>query len=102
MKNYRGDFKKYLIDLAKRQPSPGGGSAICLMFCLGVSLMEKAINYSVALKPKIDKDKQHNKKLKKALAELGKLSKKIYPYIDRDSYLFNEAMNQKGKKGLCA
>ena len=100
MKNYRKDFRVYLADLARRRPSPGGGSAVCLIFCLGISLMEKSINYSIMLKPKTPKDKNCNKRLKGQLLRLQKLSKKVYPCIDKDSYLFNKIMKAKGKKRL--
>ena len=46
MKSYRKDFKNYLNDLGKAKPAPGGGSAVCLIFCTGLSLIAKAINYS--------------------------------------------------------
>ena len=91
MKNYRKKFKNYLDDLAAHRPSPGGGSAVCLFFCTGASLVEKAIAFSVSSKTK-------NKRLNKAFNEINKLSKKIYPYIDQDGYLFNKIMSSNGKK----
>ncbi len=89
MKGYRKDFKSYLNDLGKREPAPGGGSAVCLAFCIGVSLIEKAINYS--LRPK-------DKKLKTALIRLISLRKKIYLYIDKDAQLFAKIMSSRGRK----
>lgn len=100
MSSYKKDFKKYLADLPKRQPSPGGGSAVCLMFCLGISLMDKAINYSIVKKAKTAKEKAQNIKLKKSKASLESLSRKVYPYIDKDSQLFGKIMAAKGKKRL--
>ncbi|MCK5394122.1 MAG: cyclodeaminase/cyclohydrolase family protein, partial [Candidatus Omnitrophica bacterium] len=50
MKKYKSNFKDYIHDLGKREPSPGGGSAVCVAFCMGASLMEKAVNYSLNLK----------------------------------------------------
>jgi len=91
MKNYRGKFKNYLDDLADRKPSPGGGSAVCLFFCAGASLIEKAIVFSISSKTKA-------KNLDKALKDLKKLRKSIYPCIDQDGYLFNKIMNSNGKK----
>ena len=79
MKYYKGKFKNYLDDLGKRIPSPGGGSAVCLAFCMGISLIEKAINYSLILKAKDLKSKNKNKKLKDTLVKLVKLKKRIYP-----------------------
>lgn len=98
MKYYKGKFKDYLNDLGKRKPSPGGGSAVCLIFCTGISLIEKAINYSLILSPKSPSDKSKNKKLKSTLAKLDKLRKRVYSYIDRDGYLFNKIMSSKGQR----
>jgi len=86
MKSYKAKFKVYLDDLAKRKPSPGGGSAVCLSFCLGLSLIEKAINYS------------HPTNYKKAIATLSSLRKKIYPYIDKDAQIFAKIMASSGAK----
>jgi len=91
MISYSKKFKKYLDDLAKHKPSPGGGSAVCVVFCLGVSLIEKAINYSFSN----DKDK---KKLNRALEKLRILRGNIYSCIDKDGYFFNKIMQNKGKK----
>jgi len=98
MKGYRKNFKAYLDDLGRRAPSPGGGSAICLVFCMGSSLIEKAINYSLLVKLKGRKEKERNRKLKDTALKIVKLRTKIYPYIDRDSYLFEKIMSTKGKK----
>ena len=86
MKNYRTSFKEYLDDLRKRKPSPGGGSAIALIFCTGLSLIEKAINFSDPAKSK------------KQLKKLQALSKKIYPNIDKDSLIFAKIINSKATK----
>ena len=88
MKSYRRNFKGYLADLAKKIPAPGGGSAICLSFCLGVSLIEKAINYSL----------NKEKKLSRYLNKLRDLKAKIYPFIDLDGKLFEQILGAKGKK----
>ena len=98
VKNYRKNFKLYLGDLAKRKPSPGGGRAVCLIFCTGVSLIEKAMNYSLVIKPKNLQAREKNKKLKKSLSNLDKLRRKIYPYIDKDAYIFQKIMDTKGKE----
>ncbi|MCF7908842.1 MAG: cyclodeaminase/cyclohydrolase family protein [Candidatus Omnitrophica bacterium] len=88
MKTYRAKFKTYLNDLGKRKPSPGGGSAVSLAFCLGVSLIEKAINYS------------DPKKFKKQIIILKNLRNKAYIYVDKDAYLFEKIMNSKGARRL--
>jgi formiminotetrahydrofolate cyclodeaminase len=83
---YRTGFKRYLDDLGKRNASAGGGSAACLIFCSGASLIEKAINFSPPFK------------FKKQLRELQALRRRIFPYIDRDGVIFAEIMRSKGKK----
>ena len=86
MNSYRMSFKKYLDDLSKRKPTPGGGSAICLIFCTGVSLIEKAISFSSFAD------------FKKQLKKFQILRKRIYPYIDKDGYIFAKIMKSRGKK----
>jgi len=87
MKVYKTKFKGYLDDLAKKAPTPGGGSALCVVFCIAASLMEMALNYSVG----------KNKKFKKQLVQLRQLRNKIYPFIDLDAKLFNQIMALKAK-----
>ena len=89
MKTYRNKFKGYLDDLAKKVPAPGGGSALCLVFSIGVGLIEMAIRFS---------QKKSNKKLANTLKKLKSLKNKVYSGIDRDSQLFNEIMRSQGKK----
>jgi len=96
MKNYRKNFKSYFSDLAKLKPSPGGGSAICLSFCLSVALIEKAVNYSISTRLKTAKDKAKNKRLKSGLKILAGLRTKIYPYIDKDAVIFKKIMSSYG------
>jgi len=93
MKEYRANFKEYLDDLGKKEPSPGGGSTVCLIFCTGVSLIEKAINYSFT-----DSNKSKDKKLQRYLKKFNVLRRLVYPYIDKDSYVFGMIMHSKRKK----
>ncbi len=88
MNNYASSFKKYLKDLGKKEPAPGGGSAISLLFCLGTALIEKAINYSVA----------SQKSLKVHLATLKNTRNKVSAYIDLDGEIFKQILQEKGKK----
>ena len=86
MKKYSKNFKNYLRDLGAKRPSPGGGSACVLSLCLGISLIEKAINYS------LDK----NASLKNQAQHLSLLKNKLKPYIDLDAELFKKYMKTKG------
>lgn len=71
---------------------------MALAFCLGVSLLEKAVSYSLVLKPKNFGQGQRNKKLRKGLEVLKSLKKKIYPCIDRDSVIFAKIMANQGAR----
>lgn len=89
MHKYQKTFKKYLNDLSTRKPSPGGGSAAALSACIGISLIEKAINYSI-------KDKKLFKKIKL----LNSFKNKALIYVDSDGEIFEKVMQSKGKKRL--
>lgn len=98
MNTYQNIFKRYLNDLAKRKPSPGGGSVICLMFCQGAGLIEKAFNYSCVLNVASSSQGRKNKKIKKNIDLIYGLRKKIYPFIDRDGKIFERVIANKGKR----
>ncbi len=97
MKRYKSKFKNYFQDLGKREPSPGGGSAVCVAFCMGVSLIEKAVNYSFILKKNDEITKKNNKKFEKIIIELQTLKKLVFPYIDEDGYIFQKIIKSKGE-----
>ena len=82
--NYKNNFKKYLLDLERPIPAPGGGSAAALVFCMGVSLVHMAFSYC----GKIKQDK---------LAKLKSAKKKVLPFIDLDAAKFSQFMREKDK-----
>ena len=86
---YQKIFKGYLNDLSRKKPSPGGGSAAALSACIGISLIEKAINYSA-------KDKKFLKETKL----LNSLRNKALICVDSDGEIFEKVMQSKGKKRL--
>jgi formiminotetrahydrofolate cyclodeaminase len=88
MKKYYTLFKDYLDGLSEKDPSLGGGSAVCLVFCLGISLIEKAINYS----PK------NKARLKDSLQILKRVKKEVLPYIDLDGKIFEKALKERNRK----
>ncbi len=92
MKKYRAEFKPYLDDLGKKGLAPGGGSAGALSFCLGCSLIIKAIEHS---KNK-DQGKVYKNKLNNRLRKISDFKKKVYPYIDKDGELFIKMIKAKG------
>lgn len=93
--NYRKEFKNYLDDLSQKGYQPGGGSAGALAFCLGVSLLVKAIRHTLGSKAR----ERREKKLKLCLANFIDLKKQIYPYIDKDGEIFSKMIggNQKNR-----
>lgn len=82
MKQYAPQFKNYLRDLAAKTPAPGGGSAAALAGCVGISLIEMAMQYSL-------------KEGSKIIVELTGLRKQIFPAIDKDAQLFAAIMKAK-------
>lgn len=51
-------IKEYLEELSSKSPVPGGGSVAGLIAALGVSLMEKVINFTVGKKEYMDVEKE--------------------------------------------
>jgi formiminotetrahydrofolate cyclodeaminase len=82
MKNYRDKFRNYLQDLSKKMPHPGGGSVASLNFCLGVSLLQMALNFS-------------SPDLKEVVKKLEKVKNEIFPFIDLDGEIFTKLINEK-------
>jgi|GEM_PF-759805 len=83
---YRDKFSQYLKDLASKSPVPGGGSAASLVFCLGVSLIEMAINFSMG---------KNKTTLKDTVLRLEKVKSKVLDYVDLDGAIFNKALKAK-------
>lgn len=98
MRDYKDKFKIYLDDLAKDEPAPGGGSVVSLVFCAGVSLIEKAARYSFRSKAKIISSKAKTSESRRRIGHLKTLRRKVYPYIDKDGYIFEKIMSQKGHR----
>ncbi len=83
-------FESYLNDLSSRSSAPGGGSAASLVFSIGVSLIEMAVNFS------INKDNKH--RLNKSLSLFKRTEKKVLSYVDLDADIFREVLKLKGAK----
>jgi formiminotetrahydrofolate cyclodeaminase len=84
MKLYKKNFNEYLDELGKKTPHPGGGSGAALVFCLGVSLIQMSIAYSIPRPFRINKT-------------LRLMRKKIFPFIDRDGQVFAKVVKSKNK-----
>lgn len=88
---YRRRFRKYISDLSARKPAPGGGSAVCLSFCLGISLIQKAINYSSDKDGRL-KIKNNRIRAERYITALDKLKENVFLYIDLDGQIFSKLM----------
>lgn len=73
-------LKKYLEDLAARQPTPGGGSAAALSSTLGCALMSMVCNFTVG-SPKY---KEVEEEVKKYLEESENLRNRFMELVDLD------------------
>lgn len=91
MKSYLADLEPYLSDLAARQPAPGGGSAAAFSLCMGISLIEKAIQYSGS----------QSKQLRNPARALGAIRRKTLRYIDLDGIIFEQFIHaEKNRKAI--
>ncbi len=90
MPKYQKNLKKYLNDIAAKRPAPGGGSAAALSFCLGLALIEKAMNYSLNKSPSFNKE----------IFALKKLRNNIAVYINKDGEIFEKFMKAQGRGKL--
>jgi len=73
-------LKRYLSDLSKKLPTPGGGSASALVGGLGVSLLGMAVNFTVG-KPQYQK---YEKELREILKDIENLRDKFLKLVDED------------------
>ncbi len=87
-------FKDYLDDLSRRTPSPGGGSAASLVFSLGVSLIEMAVNFSI--------NTENRAVLEMSILRLEKIKEEILSYIDLDADVFEDALKSRHKEDKTA
>jgi formiminotetrahydrofolate cyclodeaminase len=85
--SYQNRFRKYLDDLAARAPAPGGGSAAGLICCVGISLIEMALRFSVDAK---------EKKYAAYVRTIEKVKKKALVIVDKDAFCFSKALRAKG------
>ena len=87
--SYHRLFEGYINDLSKKSSAPGGGSAASLVFVLGVSLMEMAVNFSI--------NKDNKRKLNKIVSLFRKVKAKALSYVDLDASVFRQALKSKGR-----
>ncbi len=87
MKYYKNDFKKYIRDLGKPQAHPGGGSCAALAVCLGISLIQMAISYSLK--------KSRKRGVVRSLSRLETIKSEVFGSIDSDGELFALLLKEK-------
>ena len=87
MDNYAIKFKGYLNDLAGRNPSPGGGSTLAAAVCIGASLIEKSLRFSVP---------PGDKKFRSPLSRIQKIRTSVIPLIDLDGKVFSVLLRSRG------
>lgn len=77
-------LKRYLDELAGRQPVPGGGSAAALNAAMGAALVSMVIQFTLG-KPKYA---AHTDGLKKTLVKSEKLREEFLRLVDLDAAAF--------------
>jgi len=73
-------IKKYIDDLASRQPAPGGGSAAALCGAVGTALLEMVCNFTVGNKKYADAEQN----IKGYLSSLARIQQGFESLIDED------------------
>ena len=82
-------LKKYLNDLADRQPTPGGGSAAALSGALGTALLEMVCNFTIG--KKIYKDIEDV--ISAHLVALKKIRGEFAALIDEDVKIYESILS---------
>ena len=80
-----GSLAKYLEDLAKKMPAPGGGSASAMAAALGASLLSMVINFTLG-KPKYA---LYEKELATALQDTERLRLEFLRLVDEDAAAYS-------------
>jgi len=79
-----GLLKKYIDDIAARQPAPGGGSAASLSGALGIALLEMVCNFTIGNK----KYKDIEEVISVHIAALKKIREEFMALIDEDVKIY--------------
>ena len=82
MQKYKNQsLKKYLDNLSKRTPVPGGGSAAALAGALGAALISMVANYSMGK----NKSKSVDSSIRRTLLKSEKIWKRLLDLVDLDA-----------------
>lgn len=91
LKNHTLD--QYLTVLAKKEPTPGGGSAAAMTAAMGAALLAMVTRYSIG--------KGHSKtvdnKLRRHLTKAEELRKKLTELVDRDAEAYQQVVKARGQ-----
>ena len=92
-------LKRYIDDLAARQPTPGGGSAASLTGALGIALLEMVCNFTIGNR----KYKDIEEVTMSHLAALKKIREEFVALIDEDVKIYGSicsAFKTKDEKNI--
>ena len=92
-----GSLKKYISDLASRQPTPGGGSAAAVCGAVGTALLEMVCNFTAGNKKYADLEQD----IKGYLSLLTSIQHGFESLIDEDIKAYSaicDAFKSKDKK----
>jgi len=79
------DIKKYVDDLAAREPTPGGGSAAGLAGALGAALLEMVCNFTIGNK----KYKDIEEAVSSYLIVIKKIREEFLILVDEDTKVYS-------------
>ena len=91
LKNHTLD--QYLSVLAKKQPTPGGGSAAALTAAMGAALLAMVTRYSIGKTGSKSVDNTLNRRLHKA----EKIRQRLTELVDLDAQAYQQVVKARGQ-----
>lgn len=91
LKNHTLD--QYLGVLAKKEPTPGGGSAAAMTAAMGAALLAMVTRYSIGKDHPVSVDN----KLKRHLAKAEDLRKRLTELVDLDAQAYQQVVKARGQ-----
>lgn len=94
MKKFRNySLKEYTLELSKKEPVPGGGSAAALVAATGTSLIIMVANYSLDK----GKSKAQENKFKKIIKDGTAIRNRLLELVDLDAEAYLGVVKARGK-----
>ncbi|MCA9404350.1 MAG: cyclodeaminase/cyclohydrolase family protein [Candidatus Omnitrophica bacterium] len=91
LKNHTLD--QYLTVLAKKEPTPGGGSAAAMTAAMGAALLAMVTRYSIGK----GQSKTVDNKLRRHLTKAEELRRKLTELVDRDAEAYQQVVKARGE-----